>query len=63
MSLCDQLEQAIQSSQTTQEDWMKSPLRSAFAKTPADQVMNDLSVKPGVLGMAAEPKGEYGKKK
>jgi|GEM_PF-3910155 hypothetical protein len=63
MGLCDQLEQEIQSSQSTREDWMKSPLRSAFAKTPADQVMNDLSVKSGVLGMAAEPGGEYKKKK
>ncbi|MBP9151293.1 MAG: restriction endonuclease subunit S [Flavobacteriales bacterium] len=30
MSLCDQLEQAIQTSKTTQENWMKSSLREVF---------------------------------
>jgi type I restriction enzyme, S subunit len=34
MGLCDQLEQAIQTSKATQEDWMKSSLREVFETKP-----------------------------
>lgn len=35
MSLCEQLEQTIQTSKATQEDWMKSSLREVFETQPA----------------------------
>lgn len=53
MALCEQLEQEIQSSKTTQEDWMKSSLREVFEGEKEELP----------LGMAAEETANYAQKK
>ena len=59
MALCDRLEQEIQNSKATQEDWMKSSLREVFseAKPKAETKVMDLD--RGELGMVAEPESKY----
>jgi type I restriction enzyme S subunit len=56
MALCDQLEQEIQNSKATQEDWMKSSLREVFAGQNEKAEAEDLI---GGLGMVAEPGEKY----
>jgi type I restriction enzyme S subunit len=56
MALCDQLEQEIQNSKATQEDWMKSSLREVFALEAKNKELES-----GDLGMVAEPGEEYKK--
>lgn len=53
MALCDLLEQEIQNSKTTQEDWMKSSLREVFAGKKQYSISNVEAI------MAAEKQEEY----
>jgi type I restriction enzyme S subunit len=53
MALCDQLEQKIESHQTTQEQWMQRCLREVVNTKAPDKLH---------LNIAAEPISRYGNK-
>ncbi|MGF7140038.1 restriction endonuclease subunit S [Roseimarinus sediminis] len=61
MALCDQLEQEIQNSKATQEDWMKSSLREVFEEAKPKTETKAMDLDGGELGMVAEPGKAYGK--
>jgi type I restriction enzyme S subunit len=59
MALCDQLEQEIQTSKATQEDWMKSSLREVFSEAKPTAETKTKVLEGGELGMVAEPGSKY----